>query len=460
MKTHKIFFDLVTKHNIEFVDFRYTDILSKWLHITYTVESAKNVLDNGLLTDGSSVEGWRDVNDSDLLLKPEISTAFVDPFAARQTIVIICDVIDPKTQKPYVRDPRSVAKRALDYLDKTNIGEVFFGPELEFFLFDNVKYESSIKQSYIFIDVAEKENSSHDSTGYKPCSNGGYLAPSPNDMYNDIRSEMLSVLKSVGLIPIMQHHEVGSSQCELGFKYDTLLHTADNIQKYKFVIKNVAYSYGKSATFMPKPLKDENGSGMHVHQSIWKDGKPKFLGDKYDKLSQEALYYIGGIIKHAKAINAFTNPTTNSYRRLIPGFDAPIYLNYSTSNRSAAIRIPHATNDDAKRIEVRFPDPTANPYLGLSAMLMAGLDGIINKVDPGQAHEENMYELKDQSKIESLSSSLSESLVELSKDREFLKIGNVFSDDLIDAYIKLKIEEVKILNTIPHPYEFKLYYSM
>jgi glutamine synthetase len=459
MTKHQKFLDLVTEHNIEFVDFRYTDTLGKWLHITYTLDSAKDILEKGLLTDGSSVKGWKEVNDSDLLLIPDMNTVFVDPFAAQPTLIIICDVIDPKSQTQYLRDPRTLVKRALDYLTKTNIGEAFFGPELEFFIFDSVRYESSIKQSYIFVDSAN-DSSNDDNTGYKPGRNGGYWASAPADMSNDIRSEMLLVLKSVGLTPIMQHHEVGSTQCELGFKYGDILSTADNIQKYKFVVKNVAHSYGKTVTFMPKPLKDENGSGMHVHQSIWKDGKPKFLGDKYSKLSQDALYYIGGIIKHAKAINAFTNPTTNSYRRLVPGFEAPIYLSYSASNRSAAIRIPHVTNDSAKRIEVRFPDPAANPYLGLAAMLMAGLDGIINKIDPGAACEQNMYETEKPAHIAAISASLSESLAALDIDREFLKMGNVFSDDLIDAYIQLRTEEVKTLNASPHPQEFKMYYGV
>jgi glutamine synthetase len=413
-----------------------------------------------MLTDGSSVKGWKDINDSDLVLIPDLSTAFIDPFSSQPTMIVICDVVDPKTNDQYSKDPRAVAKRALNYLEKTNMGEAYFGPELEFFMFDNVKFDSAIKHSYVFIDSENlDENMDYDDTGHRPGRNGGYWLSGPGDVFNNIRSEMLSFLKDVGLTPIMQHHEVGSTQSELGFKYNTLLNTADNIQKYKFVIKNVAHSYGKTATFMPKPLKDENGSGMHVHQSIWKEGKPIFLGNKYSKLSQEALYYIGGIIKHAKAINAFTNPTTNSYKRLVPGFEAPIYLSYSASNRSAAIRIPHVVNDNAKRIEVRFPDPTSNPYLGLAAMLMAGLDGIANKIDPGEAREENMYELKQSAEVKAISSSLSESLNALNIDRDFLKAGGVFSDDLIDAYIELKMSEVRAMNSSPHPLEFKLYYS-
>lgn len=458
MSDSKSFSKLVKENDIEFVDFRYTDTLGTWLHITYTIESAADVLEQGLLTDGSSVKGWKAINDSDLLLKPCLDTAFLDPFTAQPTLVVICDVIDPKTNLPYLRDPRGIANKAMAYLKKSGIGEAYFGPELEFFIFDNIKFNTSIKESYVFIDADDDDHDTNLS-GHKPGRNGGYWALQPNDMFHEIRSEMLSIFKSIGLTPIMHHHEVASRQCELGIKYSDLLTTADNIQKYKFVVKNVAHSYGKTATFMPKPLKDENGSGMHVHQSIWRDGKAKFLGDKYNKLSQEALYYIGGIIKHAKAINAFTNPTTNSYKRLVPGFEAPIYLSYSASNRSAAIRIPHVTNDSAKRIEVRFPDPTANPYLGLAAMLMAGLDGIINKIDPGVAREENMYELKDRGATEAICSSLGEALVSLDKDRDFLKAGGVFSDDLIDAYIDIKNDEIKTMNASPHPYEFKLYYS-
>lgn len=449
---------LVKEHNIEFIDFKYTDTQGRWLHITYTLESAMEVIESGFLTDGSSVKGWRCINDSDLLLMPDLNTMFVDPFTSQPTLAIICDVIDPKIGKQYSRDPRSVAKRALDYLKQLGMGEAYFGPELEFFIFDNIKYNTDIRESFVFIDSDEED---HDAniTGYKPARNGGYWASQPTDMFHDMRSEMLSVFKEVGLSPIMHHHEVASRQCELGIKYSDLLTSADNIQKYKFVVKNIVDSYGKTATFMPKPMKDENGSGMHVHQSLWKDGKPLFLGDKYCKLSQDALYYIGGIIKHAKAINAFTNPTTNSYKRLVPGFEAPIYLSYSASNRSAAIRIPHVTNDSAKRIEVRFPDPTANPYLGLAAMLMAGLDGIANKIDPGEACEQNMYELKDLNSVAAISSSLCEALSALDKDRDFLKAGGVFSDDLIDAFIQLKMEEVKAVNASPHPLEFRMYYG-
>lgn len=454
----KEFDSLITEHAVEYVDFKFTDMHGKWLHITYALESALDILECGFLTDGSSVKGWRSINDSDLLLKPDLSTAYIDPFTNLPTITLICDVIDPKTGKQYIRDPRSLARRALEHLKNLGIGNAFFGPELEFFIFDNVKYNVGIRESFAFVD-ADEEDYDTNISGYKPGRNGGYWAAQPADMFHDMRSEMLSIFKDVGLSPIMHHHEVASRQCELGIKYSDILTSADNIQKYKYVVKNVAESYGKTATFMPKPLKDENGSGMHVHQSLWKDGEPLFLGDKYCKLSQEALYYIGGIIKHAKAINAFTNPSTNSYKRLVPGFEAPIYLSYSASNRSAAIRIPHVTNDKAKRIEVRFPDPTANPYLGLAAMLMAGIDGIVNKIEPGEAREENMYELKDLKNISSISSSLCQALHSLDNDREFLKAGGVFSDDLIDAYIKLKMQDVKEINSSPHPMEFKLYYG-
>lgn len=449
---------LVKEHDIAFVDFKFTDTHGRWLHITYTIDSAIDVLESGFLTDGSSVKGWCAINNSDLLLKPDLNTVYLDPFAPHPTLTIICDVFDPKTGKEYIRDPRSVAKRAMAYLKKLGLGEAYFGPELEFFIFDDIKYDTSSRESFIFIDSKDED---HDSniTGYKPGRNGGYWAAQPHDLFHDMRSEMLRNFKDIGLTPIMHHHEVASRQCELGIKYDTLLQSADNIQKYKFVVKNVVNSHGKTCTFMPKPIKDENGSGMHVHQSLWKDGHPLFLGTKYCNLSQEALYYIGGIIKHARAINAFTNPSTNSYKRLVPGFEAPIYLSYSASNRSAAIRIPYVTNDQAKRIEVRFPDPTANPYLGLAAMLMAGIDGIMNKIDPGEACEENMYELEDSKSVAAISSSLCQSLNELDKDRIFLTAGGVFSDDLIDAFIKLKMEDVEAINSSPHPMEFKLYYG-
>ena len=464
------FKDYINKEEILFCDFRFTDMRSKWHHITYNADIVSQTnFSHGVMFDGSSIAGWKEINDSDMIIKPDLASAFLDPFSSHATLVFFCDVINPDDHSMYGRDPRSTAKKAENYLAKTAIADqAFFGPELEFFVFDSVQFKVDSNECRFAIDSYEgpyNSNNPYDSIepnlGHRPMAKGGYMPVSPVDQLHDLRSEMSLTLKQVGLTALLHHHEVAPSQCELGFQYSTLLQTADNVQKYKYVIQNVANRFGKTATFMPKPIRGDNGSGMHVHQSLWKDAKPLFAGDKYAALSETCLYYIGGIIKHAKAINAFTNPATNSYKRLVPGYEAPVLLAYSSRNRSASIRIPHVHSANEKRIEVRFPDPIANPYYSFAAMLMAGLDGIENKIHPGDATEHNLYQLtKDELKgISTVSASLQESLANLDKDREFLKKGGVFTDDQIDAYIDLKMTEVAELDQTPHPVEYKLYYS-
>ena len=460
---------MVETHNIQFVDFRFADINGRWHSIT----THPHLLDEetfteGLNFDGSSVDGWCEIHQSDMFYRPDATSAFVDPFLSNPTLIILCDVLNPTTGEVYNRDPRGIASRAEAYLAKTKLAEkVIMGPELEFFLFDNVAYKNTMDESYYAIDAdhgawntgnAEDNNNGH-IAGVK----GGYFQVPPVDRLHDIRSEMLKTLEQIGVRTRIHHHEVATAgQCELGMEADTLKRMADMSLMYKYVVKNVADIYGKTATFMPKPLHRDNGSGMHVHQSlVGKDGKNLFAGDAYAGLSQEALWYIGGIIKHARAINAFTNPSTNSYKRLIPGYEAPVILTYAARNRSASIRIPAGAGEKAKRIEVRFPDPTANPYLAFSAMLMAGLDGIKNKIDPGKAMEENLYN-KPQSevnKIPHVCPSLRLALESLDEDRKFLTAGSVFDDDFIDAYIALKMEEVERLEHTPSPVEFEMYYS-
>lgn len=460
--------EFITREEVIFCNFRFTDHCGKWHHITYNADQlSDNIFQHGVMFDGSSISGWKEINNSDMIIKPDLSTGFIDPFTAYATIVFICDVIDPSDHSMYERDPRSTAKRAENYLRSTAIADkAFFGPEIEFFVFDSVRCMVSMNECSYHIDSYEgpyNSNATHfgDNLGHRPAIKGGYMPVSPVDSLVDLRSEMSLALKKVGLTPVLHHHEVAASQCELGFKYSTLVESADNVQKCKYAITNTANLFGKSATFMPKPIRGDNGSGMHVHQSLWKDDVPLFSGDEYAQLSQDCLYYIGGIIKHAKAINAFANPTTNSYKRLVPGFEAPVLLAYSSKNRSASIRIPHVHSKNEKRIEVRFPDPTANPYYALAAMLMAGIDGIKNKIHPGEATEHNLYELtKDELKnIATVSGSLEESLLALNEDRDFLKAGGVFSDDQIDSYINIKLSEIEEVKQTPHPIEYKLYYS-
>jgi glutamine synthetase len=459
----------IKDENIQFVDFRFTDPRGKWQHTTYHASQVnEDVFEDGVMFDGSSIAGWKSINESDMILMPDVDSAFVDPFTAQPTLVLFCDIIEPSSGQAYGRDPRSTARRAEAYLQHTGIGDkAFFGPELEFFVFDDVRWNLGRNGNGYHIDSEElPENTGREydfgNMGHRPRAKGGYFPVAPVDSMQDLRAEMLTVLEAVGIVPQLHHHEVAPAQNELGFEFSTLLGTADNVQKYKYVVQNVAHSYGKTATFMPKPMAADNGSGMHVHQSIWKGDTPLFAGNGYADLSDMCLYYIGGIIKHAKALNAFTNGSTNSYKRLVPGYEAPVLLAYSSRNRSASIRIPYVASPKAKRIETRFPDSAGNPYFTFAALLMAGLDGIENKIHPGDAMDKNLYdlppeELKD---VPNVAGSLREALDALEQDNEFLKKGDVFNDDLIQGYIDLKREEVERLEHTPHPVEFDLYYSV
>jgi glutamine synthetase len=461
--------EMIKEKDVKYVDFRFTDPRGKWQHTAQHVSTVdESMLTEGIMFDGSSIAGWKSINESDMILMPDVSTAVMDPFAAQPQLIIFCDIIEPATGQLYSRDPRSIAKRAEAYLKSSGAGDTaFFGPEAEFFVFDDVRFGSGINHGFYHLDSDEGSWSSgkefpEGNWGHRPSVKGGYFPVPPVDGHMDLRAEMLTVMGDMGLAIEKHHHEVASSQDELGCKFTTLVQAADWIQIYKYCVHNVAHSYGKTATFMPKPLYGDNGSGMHVHQSIWKAGKPLFAGSGYADLSEKALYYIGGIIKHAKAINAFTNPLTNSYKRLIPGFEAPVLLAYSARNRSASCRIPYATNPKAKRVEVRFPDPGSNPYLGFAAMLMAGLDGIENKIHPGDPMDKNLYDLppEELKNVPTVCGSLREALESLAKDNDFLKKGDVFTAEFIESYIELKMEEVYRFEHTPHPVEFQMYYSV
>lgn len=463
------FFSLLKENSIEFVDFRFTDPRGKWQHTTYHVGQVdEDLMNTGIMFDGSSIAGWKKINESDMILKPDADSAFVDPFSASPTAIVFCDIYEPEDGEAYDRDPRSTAKRAEAYLKESGVGDTaYFGPELEFFVFDDVRYDVGMMGSFYSLDAEESPVNSgrtldFGNMGHRPDIKGGYFPVPPVDSMAELRAECMRRLADVGLEPVLHHHEVAPAQNELGFNFSTLLKTADNVQKYKYIVQMVAHEFGKTATFMPKPIAGDNGSGMHVHQSIWKDGKPLFAGDVYAGLSETSLHYIGGIIKHARALNAFTNASTNSYKRLIPGFEAPTMLAYSSRNRSASIRIPHVESEKAKRIETRFPDSAGNPYFTFAALLMAGLDGIKNKIDPGEALEKDLYALSEEEAkdIPTICSSLRQALDALDKDREFLKAGGVFNDDVIDGYIKLKLEEVSRLDSRPAPVEFAMYYSV
>jgi glutamine synthetase len=460
---------LIKDKDIKYVDLRFTDPRGKWQHLAMHPRMMdEDAFTEGVMFDGSSIAGWKAINESDMALIPDPSSAVMDPYAAQSSLILFCDVHEPSTGEPYNRDPRSVAKRAEAYLAYTGIGDTaYFGPEAEFFVFDDVKFDVSMNNTFYQIDESEGPyNTGRDfeggNTGHRPAAKGGYFPVPPIDSHGDLRAEMLSIMEDMNLPVEKHHHEVAPSQNELGISFDTLVRTADNMQIYKYVVHNTAHAYGKTATFMPKPVKDDNGSGMHCHQSIWKDGSPLFAGSGYADLSENALYYIGGIIKHAKALNAFTNPLTNSYKRLIPGFEAPVLLAYSARNRSASCRIPFATSPKGKRVEVRFPDPGANPYLAFSAMLMAGLDGIENKIHPGDPMDKNLYDLppEELSAVPTVCGSLREALEALDADRDFLKKGDVFSDDTINGYLDLKWDEVYAFEHTPHPVEFSMYYSV
>ncbi|WP_433934281.1 type I glutamate--ammonia ligase [Brevundimonas diminuta] len=454
--------------DVQYVDLRFTDTRGRVHHVTFDIGMVdEDFLEEGTMFDGSSIAGWKAINEFDMLLKPDLSSAYIDPFYQQTTLFLFCDVLNPDTAEPYNRDSRSMAKKALAYVQSSGVGDtVFFGPEAEFFVFDDVRWNTAPHDTRYSFDSSELPANTgaeyaEGNLGHRPSTKGGYFPVNPVDSGQDLRGEMLAVMRDLGLDPEKHHHEVAPAQHELGLKFSDLLTMADRMQLYKYVIHNVAHAYGKSATFMAKPMFGDNGSGMHVHMSIWKDGKPQFAGDQYAGLSQECLWYIGGVIKHAKAINAFANSTTNSYKRLVPGYEAPVKLAYSASNRSASIRIPHVTSPKAKRLEARFPDPMGNPYLTFVALLMAGLDGIENRIDPGAAADKNLYDLppEERHSIPEVAGSLKEALEALDADRAFLKKGGVMDDDFIDAYITLKQEEVARLQLHPHPVEFDMYYS-
>lgn len=459
---------LIKDEDAAYVDIRFTDTRGKLQHVTVDVDLVdEDFLEEGFMFDGSSIAGWKSIENSDMKLMPDTESAYVDPFYAEKTIVVHCSIVEPDTGEAYERDPRGTAQKAEAYLKSSGIGDVaYMGPEAEFFLFDNVRFANTINKVSYEVDAVDgswNTDTEYEmgNTGHRPGVKGGYFPVNPIDDAQEIRSEMLSTMKRIGMKTDKHHHEVASCQHELGLIFDSLTKQADELQKYKYIIHNVAHAYGKSATFMPKPIYGDNGTGMHVNMSIWKDGKPLFAGDKYADLSQEALYFIGGILKHAKTLNAFTNPSTNSYKRLIPGFEAPVLRAYSARNRSGCVRIPWTESPKAKRVEARFPDPSANPYLCFAALLMAGLDGIKNKIDPGEAMDKNLYDLpaEELADIPTVCGSLREALDSLAADHDFLLAGDVFTKDQIDGYIELKMEEVETYEHTPHPVEFGMYYS-
>ncbi|SFJ87037.1 glutamate--ammonia ligase [Methylophaga sulfidovorans] len=461
---------MIKDEDVKFVDFRFTDTRGKEQHVSYPAHTIdEDTFTEGAMFDGSSVAGWKGINESDMILMPDPETAVMDPFMDDNTLIIRCDIVEPATMQGYERDPRSVAKRAEAYLQSTGLGDTaFFGPEPEFFILDDVRWGSDMSGSFFKVDSDESAWNTEKvfadgNKGHRPKVKGGYFPVPPVDSLNDIRAAMCLTMEEMGLDVEVHHHEVATAgQCEIGVKFNTLVKKADEVQILKYVVHNVAHAYGKTATFMPKPIVGDNGSGMHVHQSFSKDGDNQFTGNKYGGLSETALYYIGGIIKHARALNAFTNSSTNSYKRLVPGFEAPVMLAYSARNRSASIRIPFVSNPKGRRIEVRFPDPTANPYLAFSAMLMAGLDGIKNKIHPGDAMDKDLYDLpaEEAAEIPTVCHSLDQALDCLNEDRAFLTQGGVFTDDMIDAYIALKMEEVTRIRMETHPVEYDLYYSV
>ena len=462
---------MVEEEDVKFVDYRFTDTRGKEHHVTVPVSAFnEDSFENGHAFDGSSFSGWKGIQASDMLLMPDPATAYLDPFFDETTLVLTCDVVDPADGRGYDRDPRSIAKRAEAYLKSTGIGDTaFFGPEPEFFVFDGVEWSADMSGCSLKIYSSEaawtsgERNEGKGSTGHRPGVKGGYFPVPPVDSLHDMRSAMVLTLEALGIPVEVHHHEVSTAgQCEIGTRFNTLVRRADWTQTFKYVVYNIAHQYGKTATFMPKPIVGDNGSGMHVHQSIWKGGKNVFAGNGYAGLSEMALFYIGGIIKHAKALNAITNPGTNSYKRLVPHYEAPVKLAYSAKNRSASIRIPHVASDKARRIETRFPDPISNPYLCFAALLMAGLDGIQNKLHPGDPADKNLYDLppEEDALIPTVCASLDEALTALDNDREFLTRGGVFSNDFIDSFIALKQEEVNRLRMEVHPVEFEMYYAI
>ena len=467
---------LINDKDIKFVDFRFTDTKGKEQHVTVPAHAVdEDLFEDGKMFDGSSIAGWKGINESDMILLPDATSAVEDIFSEDETLNLRCDVIEPATMQGYDRCPRSLARRAEAYLKSTGIADTaYFGPENEFFVFDHVSWGDSMEGAFYKIDSREaawnsgrnyldRETGEYTNSGHRPTVKGGYFPVPPVDSLHDVRSAMCLALEQLGLETEVHHHEVATAgQCEIGVKFNTLVRKADEVQILKYVVHNVAHGFGKTATFMPKPLVNDNGNGMHVHQSLFKGGDNLFTGEGYGGLSDTALYYIGGLIKHAKAVNAFANPSTNSYKRLVPGFEAPTILAYSARNRSASIRIPYESNPKARRIELRFPDSMANPYLAFSAMMMAGLDGILNKIHPGDAMDKDLYDLppEEEKQLNLVAFSLDEALEALDGDREFLKAGGVFSDDLIDAYIELKMDNVTRLRMTTHPVEFDMYYSL
>jgi glutamine synthetase len=469
MTTANDILKMIKDEGIDFVDLRFTDPKGKLQHVTLDGASVNgDVFEDGVMFDGSSIAGWKAINESDMVLMPDPTTLHRDAFFAEPTLVVLCDVLDPVARQPYNRDPRGTAKKAETYLKSTGAGDMaYFGPEAEFFIFDDVRYKADPYNTGFKLNSSELPSNDDSiidagNLGHRPRVKGGYFPVPPVDSAQDLRSRMLKALAAMGVVVEKHHHEVAAAQHELGIRFDTLVRNADNMQLYKYVVHQVANAAGKAATFMPKPVYGDNGSGMHVHQSIWKGGRSAFAGDLYAGLSESCLHYIGGIIRHAKAINAFTNPSTNSYKRLVPGYEAPVLLAYSARNRSASCRIPFGASPNAKRVEVRFPDPSANPYLAFAAMLMAGLDGIKNRIHPGDPMDKDLYDLPSEElqSIPTVCGSLREALENLNRDRAFLTAGGVFDDDQIDSYIELKSQEVARLETTPHPVEFDMYYSV
>ncbi|MFZ3483129.1 type I glutamate--ammonia ligase [Sphingomonas sp. 3-13AW] len=459
---------MIKDQEIEWIDLRFTDPKGKWQHLSMVASIlTEDELTDGLMFDGSSIEGWKAINESDMVLKPDLDAVYVDPFSATPMLILFCDVVEPSTGELYARDPRSTAKRAEAYLKTTGIGDtVYVGPEAEFFMFDDVRFENSYSTSYYKLDDIELPTNTgreyeSGNMAHRPRAKGGYFPVAPVDSAVDIRGEMVSTMLEMGLPCDKHHHEVAAAQHELGLTYGTLTTTADRMQIYKYVVHQVAHAYGKTATFMPKPIKEDNGSGMHTHFSIWNEGNPLFAGEGYAGLSDTCLYFIGGIIKHAKSLNAFTNPSTNSYKRLVPGYEAPVLLAYSARNRSASCRIPYGTGPKSKRVEVRFPDAMANPYLAYAALMMAGLDGIQNKIHPGEAMDKNLYDLPpaELAQVPTVCGSLREALDSLEGDHDFLLKGDVFSKDQIEAYVEIKRAEVARWEMTPSPVEFDMYYS-
>jgi glutamine synthetase len=454
---------IVSENEIKYIDLRFTSISGVLHSMNFTVDFAMEELEKGLFFDGSSIKGFKSIDKSDMIMKPDFDSCFIDPYAARPTLAIICDIKDPFDNNEYSKDPRTIARKAEDYLKSTKIAnQAFFGPEPEFFIFDDVKYSNDKFGCFYSLDSIEFPNNSsksypHGNSGYRSQSGGGYLSPKQKDVFRDLRAEIMENLSIAGVNVNLEHHEVAPSQSEIGIKYSTCVGAADNVQKLKHIVHMAASSYGKSATFMPKPIYKENGSGMHVHQSLWLDNHNLFANTEDYSISDIGLYYIGGILKHARALAAFTNPSTNSYKRLVPGYEAPVYLAYSMCNRSASIRIPFSNSHNSRRIEARFPDPSANPYLCFAAMLMAGIDGIENKILPGEAADENLYN-SHRNNLDILPRSLNEALLCLEMDYEFLMKDNVFSKDFLQTYVNMKMSEVTQVEMSPHPMEFELYY--